>query len=115
MEEFYIVAVSVLATAAMVIALLYFRAKGRKELHTTLRTALEKGESLSPEVLEGLSHSKSGDFRRGLLGLAIGVAFGLFGLVIGEEDAVRPMLGIAMFPIMVGVAYLLMWWRSTKS
>lgn len=115
MEEFYIVAVSVLSTAGMVVALLYFRAKGRKELHTTLRTALEKGESLSPEVLEGLSHSKSGDFRRGLLGLAIGVAFGLFGLVIGEEDAVRPMLGISMFPIMIGMAYLLMWWRTNKS
>ena len=37
------------------------------------------------------------------------IMFGaLFAVILGEEDAVRPLLGVAMFPLSVGVGFLLM-------
>ncbi len=115
LETILVVAIPVISTALVVIGFLYFRARTRKDLHDTLRAALEKGDTLSPELLEGLAHSKTGDFRRGIMGVAIAVAFGTVGVVMGEEDAVRPMLGISMFPLFIGIAYLAMWWRGGRS
>lgn len=107
-------------SAAVVLGLwLYFRYRTRQALQETIRVAIEKGQDLSPELLESLGQTKQSghvDLRRGAVALAIGIAFGVLALVLGpaEPDAVRPMLGVAAFPTLIGVAYLALWLFSRK-
>jgi hypothetical protein len=76
-----------------------------------IRTAIEKGQELSPELIENLVNppiSPKRDLRRGVIGVVLAIGFALFGVILGEEDAIRPLLGVAMFPFSIGVAFLLM-------
>ena len=98
---------------------LYFRYRSRQAVQQTVRAAIEKGQELSPELLESLGQPKvsgDADLRRGVVSLAIGIAFGILAVVIsGEEpDAFRPILGAASFPATIGVAYLALWLFAGK-
>jgi len=97
---------------AVVLSLwVWFRYKARKEQQLTIRTAIERGQGLSPELIEHLVNppvSPQRDLRRGVIAVLIAVGFALFGVILGEEDAVRPLLGLSMFPLTLGVAFPLM-------
>lgn len=87
---------------------LLLRYFARRELQRTLRAAIERGQELSPEVLQTLSGepaSGAGDLRKGVIWLALAAALGLFSLAAGEPD----LLGPAAFPLMLGLAYLVLW------
>lgn len=96
----------------IVFVIAYFKFKTRSAYQETIRLALEKGSELSPELLDQLAgpkRPKASDLRRGSVALAIGAAFALFGFILGEEEAVRPMIAVGMFPAMMGIAYLVLW------
>ena len=89
----------------------WFRFRAKRELQQTIRTAIEKGQGLSPELIENLVNppvSPQRDLRRGVIGVITAIGFALFAVILGEEDAVRPLLGVAMFPLSIGVGFLLM-------
>ena len=68
---------------------------------------------LTPEVLESLSDSlssKHSDLRRGVISVAIGIALFIFAQLIGEPDAEGPMRALAAFPLLLGIAYLGLWY-----
>ena len=48
------------------------------------------------------------------MSIGIGLGFVIFGLTLGEEDAVRPLMAIGAFPFLLGVAYLGLWKFSSK-
>ena len=92
----------------------YFNGRKRLTIHETLRHAIDKGQTLSPELLQNMSlvtDPVRADLRRGVLFLAFGAAFAVLGTLIGmeESEAVTPMLGIATFPIFMGIAYVGLW------
>ena len=90
----------------------YFKYKTRHDVQHTVRTAIERGDPLSPEIIETLAASLTSpyaDLRRGVISLALGAGIYLFAILIGEPDVVGPLTGIAMFPILVGLAYLGLW------
>ena len=97
---------------ALVLSLwVWFRYKAKRDLQITIRTAIEKGQGLSPELVENLVNppvSPQRDLRRGVISVGVAVAFALFAVFIGEEDAFGPLMGVSMFPLSVGVGYLLM-------
>ncbi len=98
-----------LSIAVIAVFFLVLRFRGKRETQQTVRLAIEKGHELSPQLLASLEDRKrspQSDFRRGIVGVAIGVAFAAFGVVLGEEDAVRPLLAISAFPFLIGLAYL---------
>ena len=98
-----------LSIAVIAVFFLVLRFRGKRETQQTVRLAIEKGHELSPQLLASLEDRKrspQSDFRRGIVGVAIGVAFAVFGVVLGEEDAVRPLLAISAFPFLIGLAYL---------
>ncbi|MEL7538589.1 MAG: DUF6249 domain-containing protein [Pseudomonadota bacterium] len=97
------------ALFGIVFSFFYFRARSQQQLHQTLRAAIDKGESLTPDLVEQLGRPKNADLRRGVVGLALGTATALFGIIIGEPDAIRPMLGIGLFPTVIGLAYVTFW------
>lgn len=101
-----------ISLALVAVLFFYFRFRTRREMQQTVRAALDKGAELSPELLQQLGEPqrpKNADMRRGIIGVFLGIAFGAFGVLLGEEDAVRPMLAIGAFPLLVGVAYLGLW------
>ena len=90
---------------------LFYKNKAKREMQKTLRTAIEKGQELTPEVIDRLGSppaAKNRDLRRGIISLAIGLGFIALGLSIPEEDAIRVMLGVSAFPILLGLGFLLM-------
>ena len=89
----------------------WFRYKAKKDLQETIRTAREKGQGLSPELIENLVNppvSPQRDLRRGVISVLVAVAIALFALFLNEEDALGPLMGIAMFPLSIGAGFLLM-------
>ena len=110
-EEFIPIAVFI-AAVLIVFVIAYFKYKSHLVVQQTIQTAMEKGHELSPELLDRMAapkKAKASNLRRGIISLAIGIAFALFGVILGEEDAIRPMIAIGMFPAMIGVAYLILW------
>ena len=104
--------------AALTVILAFFflfRARNRREMQQTIRAAIEKGQELTPELVESLGKpetpSKDKDLRLALIWLAIAAGLTLFGLGMGrfEEEVFSAMLAISAFPFMIGVAYLIMW------
>ncbi len=88
---------------------MYFGFRTKHEMQATARTALEKGQELSPEFLEKLGDSlpsPKSDLRRGVMSITIGLAIGAFGYLLGEEHAQGPLLAISAFPFLIGIAYL---------
>lgn len=118
MNEGTIVPIAVFTAGVLIVfVVMYFRAKTRAGVQKTIRLALEKGNELTPELLDRLAapkQSQSSDLRRGVIALSIGIGFALFGTIIGEQDAVRPMIGVGMFPAIIGIGYLILWKTSDR-
>ncbi|MDE2464239.1 MAG: hypothetical protein KGO02_11060 [Alphaproteobacteria bacterium] len=88
---------------------LYFRARNRRTVLDAIRLITERGEPVAPELIAALVQDKASpyaDLRRGVVFLSIAVATGVFAVVLGEGDSVRPLLGIAAFPGLIGLAYI---------
>ena len=100
-----------LAIAAIAIFALYYRFKARQELQTTIRAAIEHGRDLSQDAINQLMESlnpPNADLRKGIINVAIGIAFLIFAQLVGEEEAVGPMMGLSAFPFLIGVAYFIL-------
>lgn len=90
----------------------YFRYRTRTEMQRTVRIALERGQDLSPELIDRLGeqrHSPTSDLRRGMIAVALAIALVIFGFILDEAEAVRPLIATAMLPLFVGLAYLVLW------
>ena len=93
----------------------WFRFRARKEMQQTIRTAIDKGQELTPDLVESLGtsqkRSKHQDLRNGMIWLAVGAGIALFGVAMGQiEQEVMPiMAGISALPFMIGIAYVIMW------
>ena len=102
---------SVVAPAILLAIFFWLRFKSRQDTQETIRTALDKGQELSPELIDRLGHPKAPkdkDFRLGVIWLAVAIGIAFFGFVIPEEEATRPLLGIAAFPCAIGIDYLIL-------
>jgi len=114
MEDVVVPIVVFLTPAVIVLIVSYFNSRKRQTIHETLRHAIDKGQALSPDLLEKMSLVTDpirADLRRGVLFLAFGGAFTVLGALIGmeEAEAIGPMLGVAAFPIFMGIAYIGLW------
>ncbi|MFN3522422.1 MAG: DUF6249 domain-containing protein [Phenylobacterium sp.] len=102
--------------AGIVIYPRYLKSQERLRLQDTLRTAIEKGQPLPPEVIEAISSdartkpapSPQRDLRTGIVWLGVAVGLAAFGWIIGfeEPDATYPMMGVAAFPGFIGLAFI---------
>jgi uncharacterized protein YqhQ len=110
-EELYIPIVLFICMAVVFGLFLMFRYRARADMQKTVRSALDKGQELTPELVERLGQPKPAphaDLRRALIWIAVGVGFVVFGLILDEEDAVRPMIAVGTFPVVIGIAYLIL-------
>ena len=91
---------------AIVATVVYFRHRRNRMLHETLRSMIEKGVPIPPELLhpqEQRNLPKS-DIRRGLVWIAVGIGLTVFFLV--QDNHVWP---IGLIPLLIGVAFLITW------
>jgi len=102
---------AVVAPAILLGVFFWLRFRARREMQDTIRIALDKGHELSPELIDRLGHPKAPkdrDFRLGIIWVAVAIGLALFGFAVPEEEATQPLLGIAAFPFVIGMAYLIL-------
>ena len=96
----------------IVAVVVYFRYRSQSELQETIRTVLQSGQAVSEETLAELVSALTpgeNDKRRGIISIAIALAIGVLAFAVDEGDAVYPLLGIAAFPLFLGLAYFLLY------
>ena len=79
-------------------------------LQKTIREAVSRGVAVSPEMLTEAERSPepgTNDLRNGMVLIALALAIAGFGLIQNSNDALRGTVGIALFPLFVGIALLL--------
>ena len=102
---------AVVGPVILVSLFFWFRLKARREMQDTIRVALDKGQDLTPDLIDRLGSPKKPkdrDFRLGIIWLAVAIAIALFSLAVPEEDATGPLLGMAAFPGVIGIAFLIL-------
>ena len=96
---------------------LYFRYKAKAKSAEIIKSMLDKDTSVTPELIKSVGFTprrSHNDLRSGMLWVAIGLATVLFGGAIPEEDAAQVFAGIAMFPMLIGVALLIFWFAISR-
>ena len=100
--------------------LFWFRYRARREMQETLRVALDKGQDLTPEIIDRLGHPKAApdkDLRLGVIWLAIAAGLVMCGFAIPDDsgDALRGILAGAAFPLAIGLAYMILHFFAGRS
>ncbi|MCH7829426.1 MAG: hypothetical protein IIB75_02555 [Proteobacteria bacterium] len=111
MSEYMIPIVMFAGITIVFCALFWFRYKARSEMQQTFRAALDKGQELTPEIIDRLGtpkRSKDKDLRYGIIWLSVAVALALIGFAVPEPEALRGLLAGAAFPVCIGTAYLIL-------
>lgn len=88
---------------------IFFSSKNKKEVQVTLRQLIERGDEITPEILNKLGTFKSSkilDLRRSLIFFSVGVACLLAGLILQH---IKLAFAIAIFPLLIGVALFVSW------
>lgn len=109
MVEIWVPTAAFISISFVIYVFLYFRSKGRSEVQSTIRQALDKGAELTPEMIEKMSYVKSprvADLRRGVVLVSLGLAIFLASMMAGSLSESGP---IAMFPLLVGIGFLAVW------
>lgn len=110
-----------LAPFIMVVAIVaipaWLKSRDRREMQATLRSAIEKGQPLPPEVIESITKDNvkppataARDLRTGviLLAVAIGIAIMGYGVSFKDLDAFYVLSGLAAIPGMIGLAFIVL-------
>ncbi|WP_026941246.1 DUF6249 domain-containing protein [Hellea balneolensis] len=89
-----------------------YRHKTQKAATEVMKAMVDKGEALTPETIRALGirpKRKHGDLRTGLILIALAIATIILGSAIPEKEAQQVFGGFAMFPLLVGLAYIGLW------
>lgn len=95
--------------AAVFVAAYFFSYRKRRIVYEAIKVAIEKTGQVDAALVEAIIQDKIGpnaDLRKGIILIMVAAAFAIFGYSIGEEEAIGPMLGLAAFPGLVGLAYV---------
>jgi len=110
MGEEILIPIAVFGSIAfMVWAGFHYSFKKRTVVYEAIRVAIEKTGNADPQLIEAIVRENVGryaDLRKGIILVAVAAAFAILGQAVGEQDAVGPMMGVAAFPGLVGLAYI---------
>lgn len=106
-----------LLVAALVLVPAYLRSKERQKMADALRLAIEKGQTLPPDIMDTMNvsvakaaPSPQRDLRVGIIWMGVAIGLAAFGIALGfeEPDATFPLVAIAAFPGFIGLAFLVL-------
>jgi len=109
MSDLWIPIAGLICFTIMLITNVLFSSKNKKEVQLTIRHLLDKGENITPELLEKLGTYKSQkviDLRRGLALVSVGLACFVSGFIV---DEIRIGLAFGIFPLLLGIAFYICW------
>lgn len=111
MTEDVIVPIAIFGSLVAIVWLLGVMAQ-RKRLvvHETIRLAMEKGQELTPQMIRDMAlitNPRIADLRRGIVLIALALAFLLIGIINPSET--KELFSIAVFPGLVGLAFIVLW------
>ena len=96
----------------VIVAYFYWNHRNRNGIMETVQKAIEAGKDFTPEMLDRLGaavNPKMRDLRRGVVFLALGIAPFLCSLFFEIDQVVNGLRAGAVFPLMLGLAFLLVW------
>ena len=122
MTPILIVAIVFSAITAIIFGPSYLKSREKREMQTTIRHAIDKGQDLPPELIDAMTKdvasklpSRTRDLRRGVIWLAVGIGFAAFSYLsnLGWSDhdmreATGAMFGLAALPITIGLAFIVL-------
>ncbi len=123
MEHVHIQALGILIPIVLFIAIavvlcIYFHLRHRtsQSVQETVRTAIEQGQQLTPEILERLGQTprrgktENADLRRGVILITVGLGIAAWVAWSGvlHGPAMLP-LAFGSLPVLIGIAYLGLW------
>ena len=122
MTPILIVAIVFSAITAIVFGPSYLKSREKREMQTTVRHAIDKGQQLPPDLIDAMTRdvasklpSRTRDLRRGVIWLAVGIGFAAFSYLsnLGWNDhdmegASAAMMGLAAIPVTVGLAFIVL-------
>ena len=122
MTPILIVAIVFSAITAIVFGPSYLKSREKREMQTTVRHAIDKGQDLPPELIDAMTRdvasklpSRTRDLRRGVIWLAVGIGFAAFSYLsnLGWSDhdmqeATGAMFGLAAIPVTIGLAFIVL-------
>jgi hypothetical protein len=122
MTPILIVAIVFSAITAIIFGPSYLKSRERREIQTTVRHAIDKGQQLPPDLIDAMTKdvasklpSRTRDLRRGVIWLAVGIGFAAFSYFsnLGWNDhdmegASSAMMGLAAIPVTVGLAFIVL-------
>ena len=122
MTPILIVAIVFSAITAIVFGPSYLKSREKREMQTTIRHAIDKGQDLPPELIDAMTRdvarklpSRTRDLRRGVIWRAVGIGFAAFSYLsnLGWNDhdmegASAAMMGLAAIPATIGLAFIVL-------
>jgi len=122
MTPILIVAIVFSAITAIVFGPSYLKSREKREMQTTIRHAIDKGQDLPPDLIDAMTKdvasklpSRTRDLRRGVIWLAVGIGFAAFSYLsnLGWNDhdmegASAAMMGLAAIPVTIGLAFIVL-------
>jgi hypothetical protein len=112
MEGVWIPIVLFIVTGFCTTYFFYFNHKNRNALMETIQKSMDTGSDLTPDLLAKLGaaiNPKIRDMRRGVVLLSIGIACLLCSMFFSEAEVVSGIRAGSMFPLMMGLGFLLVW------
>lgn len=110
MEVAIVVPLIVFVSIVLVVATpFYFRHRNRRVIYEAIKTSVEKTGTADPKLIDAITHDNigpHGDLRRGILFICLAIAFALAHMLSPQDDHGVSLLAIAVFPGMIGAAYV---------
>jgi Flp pilus assembly protein TadB len=109
MDDIFIPIIGFLSITGMLVIFSLLNTRNQVEVQKTLRAALDRGVVLTPELVAQLNTNqpnRNTDLRRGIIIMSLGAAAIMAGVISG---ALTEFATISMFPIFMGLGFLLVW------
>ncbi len=123
MTPILIVGIIFAAITAIVFGPSWLKSREKREMQTTIRHAIDKGQDLPPELIDAMTRdvaaklpSRTRDLRRGVIWLAVGIGIAAFSALSSMgwdngndwREIGNGMLGIAAIPATIGLAFIVL-------
>ncbi len=112
MAEVMIPIVLFIVIGIAVLGYFFWNHKNRVTIMNTVEKAMDQGKELTPELLTQLGaagNPRIRDLRRGIVFLSLGIAGLLCSLFFTEADVINGIRAGSVFPLMLGIGFLLVW------
>lgn len=96
----------------VILGYFYWNHKNRASIMDTVQRAVDSGQPFTPELLAQLGaavNPRMRDLRRGIVFLSLGIAGLLCSLFFDVADVVNGIRAGSVFPLMLGLGFLLVW------